>query len=289
MAGLAHSVGGHRVLSYAALALAMSLAGCSGNGLLVGTYYEAPVAAPPDYYPGQQFRVYDKPAWERWQADNRAAMLSIGAQTLQIRAGKSPGGCIGYDRLHCVATLAQTLALTDDLNSDLYAPETVDVNGRSPPQRMISSLVAYVPTIFRPPAFPGDKPRATPMHLVLTLDEKRLVSQVQVSLLRNPFLTVTQKDYDATGTIEPIAALTMAGCPGQSRNDIARFIENSVKPQVRVTDDGQRRGHAYIAETGDIPFCGRELSFVEVEGRGDLNRSRDNPAGLYGGTMLRIR
>ena len=95
--------------------------------------FVSPEGQPAGYYPGLGTTSVLKSELAAYLAKNQAGIAEVQNRITQIREGKRTGGCIGEDKYTCVATLAQKLAITDDVASkdfNLFADVRYDVNGR---------------------------------------------------------------------------------------------------------------------------------------------------------------
>ncbi len=263
--------------------------GMQGRQNMQGIEGDQPVpGSPAGYYPGFGMGVQDikRDAYRQWYETNRSAINDILAKIQQIKTGQMRSGCVGRDTHTCVATLAQTLAVTDDYLVDvdsLYTPDKVDVNGN----------VLFEHAIFITGFLPGvrDPGMTTGVHLDIRLADNRTVKSVAAALPADPFMATTQDDYDKTGAEEVIAAMTRNACPNLGKAELARFIENRAKPKARFTGetttyDPNDIMTANDKQTKNVKFCGLTLQFDSVYGNSTDLASLNNPHGAFGGMTI---
>jgi hypothetical protein len=239
---------------------------------------------PAGYYAGRGDDFAITPALTAWLAKNEAGIDEIQHRIIDIREGKRTPGCIGQDKYTCVATLAQKLAIADNYalkDSNLFAETKYDVNGRP----LTGSKVTFNGYA---PSAKGD---SLHNHTVfeLTLGRDGTVSSVEANLPKDPTFARTQDEYDATGVYETVSAVTANTCPALSRAEVAKWIENTIKPNSRF---GPRkhwsepdRGHATDLFSKKTTFCGRTFGFHAIYGTEYHGFQRED----FGGMTIQIQ
>lgn len=244
--------------------------------------------SPAGYYPGFEMGVqeYQSAAYQQWYDTNRLAIDDILAKIQQVKAGQIQPGCIARDVHTCVATLAQRLAVTDYYAiSRLYTPDKADVNGK----------VLFEHTTFLTGFLPGvrDSAMTRGLQIQIRLGDDRAVESVVAHLPADPFMAETQDEYDKTGAYEVIAAMTRNACPNLTRSEVARFIENDVKPKSGFTGETTTYDSGITTandkQVKNVKFCGLTLQFDSVYGQGTDLASLNNPHGAFGGMMIQFK
>jgi hypothetical protein len=254
-----------RGVRFAACLAALSCCACSSLAPVAPRVeYVSAYGQPAGYYPGRAQADAISPELAAWLAKNKSGIDDVQDRVVQIREGRRPPGCIGEDKYTCVATLAQKLAITDSyvVKDNLFAEVRYDVNGRP----LIGKITfeGYLPNakggdfIYKRTAF------------LLTLGPQGTITTIEVSLPKDPIYARTQDEYDATAAYETVSALTAKTCPTLARADVARWIENTIKPKSK---EGPRkrwsdleRGHATSITSPKTAFCGRTFQFESVQG-----------------------
>jgi hypothetical protein len=211
----------------------------------------------PGYYPGYaDLGLVNIADYKGWLAQNQSKIDEIQARISAIREGEVAPGCIGEDRYTCAATLAQRLAIADySHDRSLVAEPRYDVNGK--------------PVTGSEFEFEGYEPRprgardiiSIPTRFVIKMGRNARVSTVAVKLPIDPTVARTQDEYDATDAYQTISALTAKECPALSREDVAKWIENIVKPKSKSYRGRVRRGTAQLDISKKTVFCGRTFQF----------------------------
>lgn len=231
--------------------------------------YVSPEGQPAGYYPGLGTTTVLKSELADYLSKNQAGIADVQNRIVQIREGQRSPGCIGEDKLTCVATLAQKLAVTDDASLkdfNLFAEARYDVNGR-PINGKNVILNGFIPN-YRDVGHRS-------ASFTLALGPGGTVSSVQAKLLKSFVLARTQEEYDTTSVYEVVAAMSAKECPNLSKSDAARWIENTVKPSVRQTPEVHgkkaKEERKLLTEEGAhgfrsfasprIVFCGRTFQF----------------------------
>lgn len=251
---------------------ALFCAGCAAVPVRSPVQYVSPEGQPAGYYPGLGTTTVLKSELADYLAKNQAGIADVQNRVVQIRAGQRTPGCIGEDKYTCVATLAQKMAVTDDAGSkdlNLFADVRYDVNdwpvngsqvmlnGFIPNQRDIAHGSAYI---------------------TLALGARDAVSRVEAKLVDGMESAHTQEDYDKTGIYEIVAAMAAKECPNLSKSDVARWVEDTVKPRMRrkpeehgkkAKEERERNSfegihHVRAFESSKIRFCGRTFQFSDA-------------------------
>jgi hypothetical protein len=258
-----------RVLCALGVVGALFLGSCSAMPAASPVEYVSPEGQPAGYYPGLGPTTVFKSELAAYLAKNQAGIADVQNRIVEIRQGKRTPGCIGDDKFTCVATLAQKLAVTDDVSSkdfNLFADVRYDVNGR-PVNGQHVMLNGFIPN------YRDIGHRSA--YLTLVLGPNGTVSSVEAKLLKNFGLARTQEEYDTTSVYEIVAATAAKECPNLSKGDVARWVENTVKPRTRQTPEEHRKEakeerkllseegvHGYRSfESPRIAFCGRIFEF----------------------------
>lgn len=231
--------------------------------------YVSPEGQPPGYYPGVGTSTVLKSDLAAYLAKNQAGIADVQNRIVQIREGRRTPGCIGEDKYTCVATLAQKLAITDFVgskDSNLFADVRYDVNGRSlNGDRVV--LDGFIPN--------SRDISHRSVYSTIILGTDGTVSAVEAKLLKSLELAHTQEEYDAPGAYEIVAAMAAKQCPGLGKSDVARWVENTVKPSMHQKPEERGKNakeerkemraqgiHSYRSlDSPKIAFCGRTFEF----------------------------
>lgn len=251
--------------------LAALLCGSCGNAMQRGNLLQATYGAygqPAGYYAGRAEPFGGDPAeFTAWLAKNQAGIDDIQRRIIEIRDGKRAPGCIGEDQYTCVATLAQKLAVADEFHAkdlNIFAEIKYDVNGK-PVNGSQIMFDGYAPNA-----------KGNPIHdhhttFFLKLGRQGEVSSIDARLPKNPALARTQEEYDQTDVYETISAVTARGCPTLGRAEVAKWVENMIKPnsefkptEHRKDPDGDRITSRDL-ESKEIDLCGRKFVFHTVD------------------------
>jgi hypothetical protein len=231
--------------------------------------YVSPEGQPAGYYPGLGTTTVFKSELAAYLAKNQAGIADVQSRIVQIREGKRSPGCIGEDKYTCVATLAQKMAITDDVGAkdfNLFAEIRYDVNGRpiSGNRLMLDGFIPNYRDIGHRSA-----------SFIVILGPGGTVSSVQAQLLKSFVSARTQEEYDATSAYEIVSSMAAKQCPSLSKNDVARWVENTIKPNMRQKPeehskkakedkkDASAEGiHNFRSfDAPKISFCGRTFQF----------------------------
>jgi hypothetical protein len=215
---------------------------------------------PTGYYPGYaDIGLVDPANYKAWLAQNQPRIDDIQARISAIRAGRTAPGCIGEDRYTCVATLAQRFAIADySHDRSIVADAKYDVNGK-PLTRSKFEILGYVPR----PDIDKKNPDATmlPTHFALQMGSSGKVSALEIEFIDDPTDAHTQQEYDATDAYDAVSAVTAKKCPDLSRVDVAKWIENTIKPHLKSYRTRIRRGFADHKISKKVAFCGQSFQF----------------------------
>src|SRR5271155_3796644 len=202
-------------------------------GPLVLSKNDLAFGEPTGFYPGRGEDGHLEAKYSAWLAKNQAGIADVQNRIVEIKSGARLPGCIGEDKYTCVATLSQRLTIADNWASQFSVfPEIkYDVNGK-PINGSTVMLDAY-------------RPSAKALHdggvtqLILDVSPSGSISRITAMLpeARDPLLAHTQEDYDRTHVYEVVAALTAKTCPTLTRPEVARWIENVIKPTVIYTKE----------------------------------------------------
>ncbi len=244
------------------------------------------MGAAPGYYPGlvSDVAAFERTEWDQWFAAHRADIDDIFGKIKQIKSGQLRPGCLGRDRWTCVATLAQTTAVADNFVLDhLFDPPQVDVNGKLIRWRV--SFSGFIPGYHELYGIRG-------IVFELEFDERMLVKSLRAGLPRDPLFAQTQEEYDKTGAYEVIAAMVLTACPHISHGDVARFIENQVKPAIRTETSKRECSPAGGCISGEaarargVSYCGETMRFSSIYGRDTNMITGQNRHGSFGGASI---
>jgi hypothetical protein len=227
------------------------------------------------YYPGIEHSISVTPELSAWLQKNQLRIDIIQSRIAAIRANKLAPACIGEDQYTCVASLAQQFAVTDSYsgNNSVVDETAYDVNGK-PASAGKYEFVGYVP---RPKS--DNAPPSVPTKFAMTVGRSGSVSSLAAHLPRDPTFAHTQDEYDATEAYETIAAVSVQQCPTLSRDEVAKWIENTIKPNAKAYHERIRRGAAEAEISKKTAFCGRNFRFNSVWASQTYNQYRRDVAG----------
>ncbi|WP_026607520.1 hypothetical protein [Methylocapsa acidiphila] len=236
------------------------------------------------YYPGQAQGIpaAQRTRWLEWMRAHAGEIDAIGAKINAIKAGGRTPGCFGRPLYDCVASLAQTLVVTDWYQTSLmfYEPQT-DVNGKPIVLKGLQ-VTTYLPGV------KIDNATLDQNFLKIGFSEANLVNRLAFGFDAS---ARTQEEYDRTGVFELFSAVAKDRCPAVTRNELARFIENKLKPALRPVKERRLVGVS-DAKRLDSPFesfCGRELQLSVAEAHSTRFKKSANPTGEFGGSVIYIR
>jgi hypothetical protein len=119
------------------------------------------------------------------------------------------------------------------------------------------------------------------------------VTEVAANLPKDPIFAKTQEEYDATGAYETISALTAKTCPAVSSAEVAKWIENVVKPKSkfgpREVSTEPDLSIATHRASKPVVYCGRTFEFHSVWGNSVDLANTTNPHGVFGGMTIIVR
>src|SRR5439155_2082396 len=205
------------------------------------------------------------------------AVLLAGAMIPSTRAAQAAApnpldgpGCLGVPAEACVRWLQATMRLDEGLiPAALARRHRVDVNGRRLGQGLVS-LTGRLPD------------RTETLALLLHLNPDDTVASVEASLMRDLIPSTTEAAYDQSGVYEIVARILGHRCPSLTKLDLYRFIENSVKPRIRMERRDLSAGllgrHRQTARAADLPYCGARFTYttyVEWTGANNMEAGRN--------------
>jgi hypothetical protein len=252
--------------------VALFCGACAVTPVTSPVEYASPEGQPAGYYPGLGTSTVMRFELAEYLTKNQAGIADVQNRIVQIREGGRTPGCIGEDKYTCVATLAQKLAITDDVGSkdfNLFVDVRYDVNGRP-----INSSHVFLDGFI--PNYTDITHRSASIDLALGADGT--VSSVEAKLIKGVDLAQTQDEYDATGVYEIVWPMSAKQCPSLSKGDVDRWVENVVKPSVRQTPEEHGRKaredrkdlraeniHNFrLFDSRAIVFCGRTFQFTSA-------------------------
>jgi hypothetical protein len=252
---------------------------------------------PAGYYPGRaEPRYGDDAQLAAWTAKNKEGIDEIQRRIADIKEGRRPPGCVGEDKYTYVATLAQKLAIADEYflsDFNIFADIKNDVNGK-PVNGSRIFFYGFVPNATSN-GIAGRELTASNerTHFDLTLGRDGRVSEAAANLPNDPIFAKTQEEYDATGAYETISALAAKTCLALSKADVAKWIENTVKPNSKfgpreVSTDPDLSVATHRASK-PIHFCGRTFEFHSIWGNSVDLAGTTNPHGVFGGMTIIVR
>jgi hypothetical protein len=261
---------------FATCLVALLCAACAAQAVAPQTadilkIYEEPAG----YYPGIEHSISVTPELSAWLQKNQLRIDIIQNRIAAIRAGKSVPACIGEDQYTCVASLAQQFAITDSYsgNNSVVDETTYDVNGK-PVNGTKFEFVGYVPK-----SQPNDGGVQVPTKFAVSVGRDGAISLLEAHLPSDPAFARTQDEYDATDAYETIAAVSAQQCPTLSRAEVAKWIENTIKPNAKAYHERIRRGAAEAEISKKTAFCGRNFRFNSVWASQTRNQYRRDVTG----------
>ncbi len=232
---------------------------------------------PPGYYPGIEHSISVTPDLSAWLQKNQLRIDIVESRVAAIKEGKTAPACIGEDQYTCVATLAQQFAIADSYssNNSVVDETSYDVNGK-PVNASKFEFVGYVP---RAKSDSGGIGLSRPTKFTMTMGRSGSVSLLAAHLPSDPTFAHTQDEYDATDAYETIAAVSVQKCPTLSRAEVAKWIENTIKPNSKAYREHIRRGSAEAEISKKTAFCGRTFRFDSVWASQAYNQYRRDVTG----------
>ena len=215
------------------------------------------------------------PEFTAWVSRNQRGIDEIQRRVAQIRNGERAPGCFGEDKFTCVATLAQKLAVADTyihVNDNIFAEVRYDVNGK-PVNGAKIAFVGY-PANAGPPR---DRPEALAQydhiygdnnatHFILNLGPQNTVVSMLAKLPHVISRARTQEEYDKTGVYQTVWAVTAKTCPALRPDEVAKWVENAIKPNSHVMPK-ERLSESVTAQelvSKEASFCGRKFKFHTI-------------------------
>jgi hypothetical protein len=203
-----------------------------------------------------------------------AASARTFAQQPGTDAAQGPG-CLGQKVEACVQSLRASMQLDEGrLASALSRRHMTDVNGLP----FGAGLVNISGRI------PG---RTQTQVMLLRLAADDTVASVEASLLGDLIPARAAEAYDQSGVYDIVARILGRRCPGLERLALYRFIENAMKPRIKMERRDLSAGllgrHRLTARAADVPWCGAHFTyttFVEWTGANNMESGR-NPAGYW--------
>jgi hypothetical protein len=263
---------------FATCLVALLCAACAAQAIAPRTadilkVYEEPAG----YYPGIEHSISVTPELSAWLQKNQLRIDIVQNRITAIRSEKLAPACIGEDQYTCVASLAQQFAIADSYsgNNSVVDETTYDVNGK-PVNAGKFEFVGYVP---KPKPDNGSAPPAVPTKFAMSVGRDGLVSSLAAHLPSDPTFAHTQDEYDATDAYETIAAVSVRQCPTLSRAEVAKWIENTIKPNAKAYHERIRRGAAEAEISKKTAFCGRNFRFNSVWASQTYNQYRRDVTG----------
>jgi len=233
---------------------------------------------PAGYYAGIGDGFLTPPELTAWLAKNQTGIEDIQRRIAELRDGRRTPGCIGEDKYTCVATLSQKLAVADDYSAkdeNIFADTRYDVNGK-PVTGSKVSFIGYVPNA-------ASDVKGIPLHyhttFNLTLNRDGAVSSLEARLPKDPTFARTQEEYDATAVYETVSGVTAKTCPALGRAEVAKWVENTVKPNSKAFSGHVNRGTAKLEISKKTAFCGRTFQFNSVWASRSYNQHRRDVVG----------
>jgi hypothetical protein len=232
---------------------------------------------PAGYYPGIERSISVTPELSAWLQRNQLRIDVVQNRIVAIKEGRTVPACIGEDQYACVAALAQQFAITDSYggNSSVVDETTYDVNGK-PVNGSKFEFVGFVPKP-KPDNDSVQLPR--PTKFTVKLGPGGSVHSLEAHLPSDPAFARTQEEYDATGAYETVAAVTAQKCPSLGRAELAKWIENTVKPGSKSYSGHVPRGNAQAEISKKTVFCGRTFQFNSVWATQAYNQYRRDVTG----------
>jgi len=235
-----------------------------------------PYGQPAGYYAGRAEPFLGAtPEFTAWVSRNQRGIDEIQRRVTQIKNGERAPGCFGEDKFTCVATLAQKLAVADAyrrVNENIFAEVKYDVNGK--PVNGAKFVFAAYPAIAGPTRNRPDAlaeydhifAESNATHFVLKLGPQNTVVSMLAKLPHVISRARTQEDYDKTLVYETVWAVSAKTCPALRPDEVAKWVENAIKPNSHVTPK-QRLSESVTAQelvSKETSFCGRKFKFHTI-------------------------
>jgi hypothetical protein len=211
-----------------------------------------------------------------WAVVAAMAVASASASAQQTVADPAQGpGCLGTPLTACIAWLRASMQLDEGrIASALSRSHWTDVNGK-PFGAGLVDLSGRLPG------------RTQTQIMLLRLAPDNTVASVEASLLGDLIPARAAEAYDQSGVYDIVARILGRRCPGLERLALYRFIENAVKPRIKMERRDLSAGllgrHRLTARAAEVPYCGARFTyttFVEWTGANNMEAGR-NPAGYW--------
>lgn len=265
-----------RQARFATCLVALLCAGCAAQAVSPRTAEVLKVYdEPAGYYPGIEHSISVTPELSTWLQKNQLRIDIIQNRIVAIRAGKLAPACIGEDQYTCVASLAQQFAISDSYsgNNSVVDETAYDVNGK-PVNAGKFEFIGYVPK-----SQPGSGGLQVPTKFAMSVGRDGSVSSLAAHLPSDPTFAHSQDEYDATEAYETIAAVSVQQCPTLGRAEVAKWIENTIKPNAKAYHERIHRGAAEAEISKKTAFCGRNFRFNSVWASQTYNQYRRDVTG----------
>jgi hypothetical protein len=236
---------------------------------------------PAGYYAGRADpELTSVPELNAWLARNQRGIDEIQRRISQIRNGERAPGCLGEDKFNCVATVAQKLAVADSYRrvaENIFAEVKYDVNGKpingakvkfggspanaAPRREAVAGFDAYNDYSAAIEA------RQNTTQFILNLGPRDTVVSILAKLPKLTPLARTQEDYDKTGIYEVVWAASVKTCPALRPDEVAKWIENTVKPTSRITAKERLNDEVTAQDlvSNAASFCGHKYVFHTIK------------------------
>lgn len=275
--------------------LALLCAACAAHGAVSPssqsiTEFVPLSQRPVGYYPGIGRSVVAMPDLGAWEQSNRQGIDDMQNRVKAVKEGRATAGCLKEDKYNCVAALAQRFAVADSYfltDANLFSPRRYDVNGK--PMDLHIELWAFVPKA-KPDSTASNLDKTEKALLAmhnatkfsLQLDRDGSVAVVKVGLPSDPTFAHTQEQYDATNVYEMVAALTARSCPALERTEVAKWVENTIKPSATTYKEKIHRGVGVARIANKAKLCGRSFQFDSLWAKQTYNQFRiDETGGMF--------
>lgn len=232
---------------------------------------------PAGYYAGRADpELISAPELNVWLGRNQRGIDEIQRRISQIRNGERAPGCLGEDKFNCVATVAQKLAVADSYRrvaENIFPEVKYDVNGKpingakvkfdgypanaALQRERVAGFDAYNDYSAAIEA------RQNITQFILNLGPGDTVVSILAKLPKLTPLARTQEDYDKTGIYEVVWAASVKTCPALRSDQVAKWIENTVKPTSRVTAKERLNDEVTAQDlvSNEASFCGHKYVF----------------------------
>ncbi len=182
-----------------------------------------------------------------WAVVAAMAVASASASAQQPVADPAQGpGCLGTPLTACIAWLRASMQLDEGrIASALSRSHWTDVNGK-PFGAGLVDLSGRLPG------------RTQTQIMLLRLAPDNTVASVEASLLGDLIPARAAEAYDQSGVYDIVARILGRRCPGLERLALYRFIENAVKPRIKMERRDLSAGllgrHRLTARATEVPY-----------------------------------